>query len=187
MSLHGQSPELPTGFGYADRTVDLGQAKKVGSTSTVNYFTSLIKLPDVGKNEITHISFVAHYPNDTYGQVVVLSEDATQVLYTQPCPIVGGVNKVQLTAPLATEAGKRYLVGYSVKPLSSQDLNPMAYDASISIEDADWIIITTEALTTPTPPTAISQSISLARSTESGSSITARSLLLHTTISSLLR
>lgn len=153
MSLHGQSPELPTGFGYADRTVDLGQAKKIGSTSTVNYFTSLIKLPDVGKNEITHISFVAHYPNDTYGQVVVLSEDATQVLYTQPCPIVGGVNKVQLTTPLATEAGKRYLVGYSVKPLSSQDLNPMAYDASISIEDADWIIITTEALTTPTPPT----------------------------------
>ena len=123
-----------TGFGYADRSAEPGY---VGVGATNIYLSSYILLPDVGANKIEKISFPA-VKADKVAYLLVLSADGKKTLYNQQCEIVAGINEMTLTTPFATEAGKRYLVGFATKPVGKGQKDPyvLPFDGKVGIDDA---------------------------------------------------
>ena len=123
-----------TGFGYADRNAKPGY---VGVGATDIYLSAYILLPDVGANKIEKISFPA-VKADKVAYLLVLSADGKTTLYNQKCEIAAGVNEMTLTTPFATEAGKRYLVGFATKAVGKGEEDPyvLPFDGKIEIEDA---------------------------------------------------
>lgn len=126
-----------TGFGYADRSAEPGY---VGVGKTGMYLSTYILLPDVGANKIEKISFPA-VKADKVAYLLVLSEDGKTTLYNQPCQIAAGINEMTLTTPFATEAGKRYLVGFATKAVGKGENDPwvLPFDGKNEIEDALYV------------------------------------------------
>ncbi len=123
-----------TGFGYADRSA---KPSYIGVGATNIYLSTYILLPDVGANKIEKISFPASKA-DKLAYLLVLSADGKKTLYNQPCEIAAGINEMTLTTPFATEAGKRYLVGFATKAVGSAkgDKFVLPFDGKSEIEDA---------------------------------------------------
>ncbi|WP_298887467.1 Omp28-related outer membrane protein [Porphyromonas vaginalis] len=135
-----------TGFGFADRNAETG-AVGVGATNI--YISAYILLPDVGANKIEKISFPG-VKADKVAYLLILSEDGKTTLYNQKCEIAVGVNEMTLTTPFATEAGKRYLVGFATKPVGStrQDAYVLPFDGKSEIKDALYIAAGTDPFPT---------------------------------------
>lgn len=123
-----------TGFGYADRSAE---PDYVGVGATNIYLSAYILLPDVGANKIEKISFPA-VKADKVAYLLVLSADGKKTLYNQKCEIAAGINEMTLTTPFATEAGKRYLVGFATKAVGSNegDKYVLPFDGKIEMDDA---------------------------------------------------
>lgn len=136
--------EALLGFGYADRAPE--DVTYVGLRNSGYYITAFIKLPDVGVNKITKIAFPAS-KESSKAQVVILSEDGKSVLYYQDVTVVAGNNIVDLETPFDTEAGKRYLVGFSVKSEGTGQNDPYVapFDGSVDIEDANYLCVAESA------------------------------------------
>lgn len=137
--------EKLTGFGYADRYVD--KIDYVGVRVPNIYLACFITLPDVGANKITHISFPAA-ANDSEGYLLVLSEDGKTTLYSQKYSIEEGENHAKLTTPFSTEAGKRYLVGFSSKT-ANDSFYLLPFDGKGVIDEAKLFAIGTKPYPTP--------------------------------------
>lgn len=125
------------GFGYADRNVDAVRYLGVGKVNV--YLSAYILLPDVGANKIERISFPAAV-DDQSAYLLILSEDGKKTLYNQPCKIVAGINQIALTTPFATEAGKRYLVGFATKAVGSDGDKPelIPFDGVNEMKEAQY-------------------------------------------------
>lgn len=137
--------EKLTGFGYADRYVD--KINYIGVQKPNIYLACFITLPDVGANKITHISFPAA-KNDSEGYLLILSEDGKTTLYNQKYSIVMGENQAKLTTPFSTEAGKRYLVGFSSKT-ANDSYFLLPFDGKEEISEAKLFAAGTKPYPTP--------------------------------------
>lgn len=128
-----------SGFGYADRNETkfnyIGTKKDLGS-----FLSEYIKLPDVGVNKITKISFPANKADAGNSYIIILSEDGNETLYQQKCSIIEGINEIELTKPFVTESGKRYLVGFATKPLGidDKDFAVLPFDYGSDIEGTSY-------------------------------------------------
>ena len=135
--------ETLPGFGYADRYVE--EISYLGIGQTGFYLSCYILLPEVGANKIERISFPA-VKADKEAYVLILSEDGKTTLYNQKCAIVKGDNQIALSTPFATEAGKRYLVGFATKAVgkSEKDAFVIPFDGTVEIDDALYAAAGTE-------------------------------------------
>ena len=133
-----------SGFGYADRNAS--RLSYLGVNETGYFLSEYIKLPDVGVNKITQISFPANKADAKNGYVLILSEDGTTTLYNQKCSIVRGFNEIKLTTPFVTEKGKRYLVGFVTKTSGTEpeDLRVLPFDGGLDIEGTSYVAIAKE-------------------------------------------
>ena len=131
------------GFGYADRYVENLSFLGVGQTNL--YLSCYILLPEVGANKIEKISFPA-VKADKVAYVLILSEDGKTTLYNQKCEIVKGDNQISLSTPFATEAGKRYLVGFATKAVGKGEKDPyvIPFDGTVEIDEALYAAAGTE-------------------------------------------
>ncbi|WP_297166942.1 Omp28-related outer membrane protein [uncultured Porphyromonas sp.] len=135
--------ETLPGFGYADRYVKNLSYLGVGQTNL--YLSCYILLPEVGANKIEQISFPA-VKADKEAYVLILSEDGKTTLYNQKCAIVKGDNQITLSTPFATEAGKRYLVGFATKAVGKGENDPyvIPFDGTVEIDEALYAAAGTE-------------------------------------------
>lgn len=138
-----RADETLPGFGYADRYVENLSFLGVGQTNL--YLSCYILLPEVGANKIEKISFPA-VKADKVAYVLILSEDGKTTLYNQKCEIVKGDNQISLSTPFATEAGKRYLVGFATKAVGKGEKDPyvIPFDGTVDIDEGSYAAAGTE-------------------------------------------